>query len=248
MTETTVAAPASPAAPSATRGWGLGDVALGFLLGQVGALVATTAILGATGRSLSEIDDLPLSLLAMAQIGLWLGLLVVPVLVTRRKGNGPVADLGLRFRWADVPKGGAMGVLVQFPLLPLLYGPILVLLDKTAGDLDGPARELTDRADGTVGVILLILIVGVGAPIVEEIFYRGLLQRSLLKRGMSPWWAIGLTSVLFGLSHFVALQLPGLIVAGAAFGVLAHRAGRLGPAITAHVGFNMVTVVALLVA
>ncbi len=50
----------------------------------------------------------------------------------------------------------------------------------------------------------------------------------------------------FGLVHFQLLQLPGLIVAGILFGILAHRAGRLGPAIAAHVTFNMVTVVALL--
>jgi len=90
--------------------------------------------------------------------------------------------------------------------------------------------------------------VGVGAPIIEEIFYRGLLQRSLIKRGLPAGLAIGITSVVFGVSHFEALQLPGLVLAGAVFGVLAHRSGRLGPAIAAHVGFNLVTVVALLLA
>jgi uncharacterized protein len=54
--------------------------------------------------------------------------------------------------------------------------------------------------------------------------------------------------LIFGLSHFELLQLPALVLAGAVFGWLAHRAGRLGPAIAAHVAFNMVTVVALLAA
>lgn len=230
------------------RRWGLGDVVLGFVVGQLGGLVMMSAILAATDRSPDEIDELSLGLVAVAQVGLWLGLLGVPLVATRLKGNGLVADLGLAWRREDIWKGGLVGVIVQFPLLPLLYWPILEALDKSSGDLEGPARELTDRATDPFGVVLLVLIVGVGAPIIEEIFYRGLMQRSLLKRGLPAWVAITVTSLVFGMSHFQLLQLPGLALAGAVFGVLAQRAGRLGPAITAHVGFNMVTVVALLAA
>ena len=107
-------------------------------------------------------------------------------------------------------------------------------------------REMTDRATDGLGVVLLVLIVGIGAPIVEEIFYRGLLQRSLLKRGLPAGVAVVLTALVFAVSHQQLLQLPGLFVAGLVFGALALRAGRLGPAITAHVAFNMVTVVSLL--
>ena len=230
------------------QNWGLGDAVLGFAVGQLGGLVLMSLILAATGRSADDIDDLPLALTAVAQVGLWLGLLGVPLVATTRKGNGVVQDLGLRARWPDLWQGGIIGVLVQFPLLPLLYAPILFLLDKSSTDLEGPARSLTDRADGPLGVILLVLIVGVGAPIIEEIFYRGLLQRSLIKRGLPVAASIAVTSVIFGLSHFQLLQFPGLALAGAVFSVLAQRAGRLGPAIAAHVGFNMVTVVTLLVA
>ena len=79
---------------------------------------------------------------------------------------------------------------------------------------------------GAIGVILLVLIVGVMAPVFEEIFYRGLMQRSLLKRGLPPVLAVGTTAVVFGATHFQLLQLPGLIAAGAVFGTLAYRAGR----------------------
>ena len=89
-----------------------------------------------------------------------------------------------------------------------------------------------------------MLIVGVMAAVFEEIFFRGLLQRAFLKRGLHPVLAIGITSVFFGATHFQLLQLPGLVVAGAVFGTLAYRADRLGPAIAAHLTFNMVTVIA----
>lgn len=244
MTEAVAPPPAD--APPADRTWGLGDVLLGFSIGLAGAQLMLAAILSATGRSVEEADELPLSLVAVSQAGLWIGLLGVPVVVTRLKGRGLVADLGLRARWADLWRGGGIGALLQLVALPLLYWPILDLLDRDSSDLEGPARELTDRAAGPLGVLLLVLIVGVGAPIVEEIFYRGLFQRALLKRGLPPAAAIGINAVVFGLSHLQLLQFPALVLFGAVAGVLAHRSGRLGPAITAHIAFNMVTVIALL--
>jgi membrane protease YdiL (CAAX protease family) len=244
----TEAAPAVAQPPTQPRRWGLGDVALGFGVGLLGSQLVLAAILAATDRTVDQIDELPLSLVAVAQAGLWLGLLGAPLLATRLKGNGLVADLRLEARWRDAWRGGGIGVLLQIVALPLLYWPLLDLLDKTSSDLEGPAREMTDRADGAIGVLLLVLIVGVGAPIIEEIFYRGLFQQALLKRGLPPVAAIGVNAIVFGLSHGELLQLPALVLFGAVAGVLAHRAGRLGPAIAAHITFNMVTVISLLVA
>lgn len=235
-------------APFPGRRWGLGDVLLGYSIALAGAQLVLAAILTATGRSIEEVDDLPLSLVALSQAGLWIGLLGAPLVATRLKGRGLVADLDLRARWQDLWRGGAIGTALQLIALPLLYWPLLELLDKSSSDLEGPARELTDRADGPLGVVLLVLIVGIGAPVVEEIFYRGLFQRALLKRGLPAAAAIGISAVVFGLSHLQLLQLPALVLFGVVAGVLAHRSGRLGPAIAAHVAFNMVTVIALLVA
>jgi membrane protease YdiL (CAAX protease family) len=227
--------------------WGLGDAALGWFVAQVIALVWLAIVLAATGHSGEELDapTVPLSIVALAQVGLSLGFFAVPYAVTRVKGNGIVVDLGFRARVSDIWYGGIPGLLAQLILIPL-YWPILWLFDRTTADLEGPARSLSDKADGTGGVLLLVLIVGVLAPVFEELFYRGLVQRAFLKHGFSPVVSIGATALVFGLSHMELLQLPGLVFAGLVFGVLAHRSGRLGPAITAHVAFNMVTVVALL--
>ncbi len=245
MTEAATAPPEVPARP---QRWGLGDAVGGWFLVQVFSQLWGVAVLVAAGRVDDDFDDLPLEVVALAQLGLALAFFVVPYVVTRVKGNGLVADLGGRARWSDTWRGGVPGALLQVIAIPLLYWPMLELLDRSVDDLEEPARSLSDRADGTVGALLLILIVGVLAPIFEEIFYRGLVQRALLKRGLPPLVAIGLSSLWFGASHFQLLQLPGLVLAGALFGVLAHRSGRLGPAIAAHVAFNLVTVAALLAA
>jgi membrane protease YdiL (CAAX protease family) len=242
-----VAAASAPAPPEVQR-WGLGDVAVGWVVVYFASVIWGIAVIAATGHAGEEFDDLPLGVVALAQLGLSLGFFLVPWIVTKVKGNGIVRDLGLRARWEDLWKGGALGIATQVVVLPLLYWPILEALDKDVDDLEGPAQALTDRANSPVDVILLVLIVGVMAPIVEEIFYRGLMQRSLLKRGLPPVIAIGITSLFFAATHFQLLQLPGLAIAGAVFGTLAYRADRLGPAIAAHFTFNMVTVIALLAA
>jgi membrane protease YdiL (CAAX protease family) len=245
VTEATTAPAGAEQRP---RLWGLGDVILGFTIGLAASQVLLAIILGATDRTIDQVDELPLSLVAVSQMGLWVGLLGVPLVATRRKGNGLVADVHLRAQPSDAWRGGTLGVALQLVALPLLYWPLLRLLDKGVSDLEGPARDLTDRADGAFGVILLVLIVGICAPIVEEIFYRGFFQQALRKRGLPAGVAIVLNALVFGISHGQLLQLPALVLFGVVAGILAHRSGRLGPAIAAHVAFNMVTVIALLVA
>lgn len=241
----TEAATALDGAPTQDRRWGLGDAAVGWGVVQlVGGLWALTVI-DLTGHRGDATDTLPLDVLAVAQLGLAGAMFAVPYAVTRWKGRGMVADLGARGRWSDT--GGAVaGALLQVPGLALLYWPLLKLLGRTMDDVGERATSLTDRADDLTGVLLLLFIVGVLAPVFEEIFYRGLVQGALVKRGLPPVAAIGISSLVFGLSHLEPLQLPGLFAAGVLFGYLAHRHGRLGPAIAAHVGFNLVAVGTLL--
>lgn len=168
----------------------------------------------------------------------------VPVFATRTKGRGPVADLGLRFRAPDAG-AFALGAALQALVVPALYWPIFRVSELTDDDVSRDARELVDSASGA-GIALLVLVVCVGAPFAEELFFRGLLLRSLDKR-----WGVGValvgSSVVFALSHLQGVQLPALVVFGAVTGYLAIRTGRLGPAILCHAGFNAWTVFQLLV-
>jgi membrane protease YdiL (CAAX protease family) len=169
----------------------------------------------------------------------------VPWVVARLKGRGLVADFGLRFKPLDVPVGAFWGAITQLVLIGLLYAPLFWLTDISLDEMSEPARDLTERASDPFGVAMLILIVGIGAPIFEEIFYRGLLLRSLERRFGSVWAVVG-SGLVFGLAHFQPLQAPALTLFGVVVGILTVRYGRLGPAIAAHVVFNMVAVVNLL--
>ncbi len=143
------------------------------------------------------------------------------------------------------PMGLAIGVATQLLVLPLLYLPIFLLTGTDSDELSEPARELADRAGSLPSWLLFAVLVGVCAPVVEELFYRGLFLRSLTKRGLSPVVAVLVSSAVFAAIHFQVLQFAGLFAFGLIAGTLAARSGRLGPSIWAHIGFNMTTVVLL---
>lgn len=184
-------------------------------------------------------EALPIPVLAASLVIGWITFLIGARFISRSHGSGDVvADLGIRVRPID-SIGIAIGIISQVVLVPLVYVPFRSIWPATFDDeaLTETAEDLVDRAGGGL-LPLLILLVVVGAPVVEEIVYRGLLQRPLL--GRVPGFAVVVfTSAVFALIHFRPVEYPGLFVAGLVFGVCAWRTGRLGPAIAAHVGFNL---------
>jgi membrane protease YdiL (CAAX protease family) len=227
--------------PSCT--WGFGEVALGIVAAQFLSLLASVVAFGIAGWSTSS--DVPLWAQAILQVPLWFGYVGAVVVAGRYKGHGVVRDFGLRTRAIDPLVGIPIGVVVQLLVLPALYVPLLWALGQDQDDLSAPARALTDKAQGAVGWILLVLIVVVGAPIVEELFFRGLLLRSLLKRGLSEVWSCVICAAVFAAIHLEPLQFAGLFVIGLVLSFLATRTGRLGPSIWTHAGFNAASVAIL---
>lgn len=227
--------------------WGLGDAVVGWVAAQLISIVVGSIILSAAGyHSNVSTSRLPLYLVAILQVPLWAGYLGSVVFAGERRGDGVVADFGLRVAIPiDLFGGAAVGIASQFVLVPLISYPWIWILGKSTNDLSRVARDLTAKAHDPGGVVLLVLIVAIGAPIVEELFFRGLLLRSIERRFGTAWGVIG-SAAVFGVSHFELLQLPALIAFGVVLALLAVRTGRLGPGIFAHMAFNTVTVIALL--
>ncbi len=232
-------APPPPAPEAPRRRWGLGDALAGFVVGLCLSSLFASLWLAATGDR-----ELGLGGRAVSQVGLWIGLVGVVVLAARRKGSGSVADdFGLRARWSDVGLGLGAAVALQFILVPLVALVLVPLLGRP--EVSGPVQDLVDDARGAT-FLLLVLTAVVGAPVVEELFFRGLLLRSLQNRFGTVAAVVG-SSVLFGLAHpndlsaaGVALVMISLAVLAAVLALLVVRTGRLAPAIVAHAAFNAI--------
>ena len=239
--------PADPAEPPAPPPrWGLADAALAFLVGMLFAIVVDGIYILVSGSE----EGLGHTIATL--VGLWIGLAGVPYLASRRKGTGSVAeDFGLRLERRDVGIGVLAGALSQFVLVNLVVALFRFLGPDV--NIGRQARDLTNDAEGIMlGVLAPFLILG--APLVEELFFRGLLQRSIARR-LGPPIAIVGSAVAFGLVHlqpdltgWSQLALTTALASfGIVLGVLAQRAGRLGPSLVAHATFNTITLVALAV-
>ena len=207
-----------------------------------GGAVGQAANQFANGQTIDISQPVPLWLSTLLQLPLWTVFIVGPLWFAATRGRGIVADLGLRMKAVDVPLGLAIGVGSQLLLVPALYWLVFRLIGVQ--DVSAEARELTDRATGPLSVLLLFVIVGIGAPVAEEIYFRGMALPIFRRRIAAPW-AVLASAAFFAATHLQPLQFPALLVFGVVLGALTVRFGRLGPALWAHVGFNVVAAVTL---
>lgn len=227
-----------------TRPLDLRDALLCYLGGIVASVMAG-GIAGGLG-DWNRFEDFPGAVRLALIPALWIGLVALPLVILRRRKRDPVADLRLSLRPVDLATGAVAGVVLQVAAIPALYWVLQLVVGDL--DVDGPAKEVMGLVSGFWPRVALVLVVAVGAPIAEEFFFRGVFQGSvdrLLRGGGWPtqragWGAVGTTSVIFAATHFQMVQFPGLLLAGLVFGLLAQRSGRLGPALVAHVMFNLV--------
>ncbi|MEY2580456.1 MAG: protease family protein [Ilumatobacteraceae bacterium] len=211
----------------------------------VGNMLAAS-IVSATGYSSSS--DSPVWVTMVSAAALWtpmlLGLWVVSARYGRDRSARPRSvwhsfadEFGLRFKPVDLI-GVPVGVLTQLVVVRLVYWPLERGWPQTfsRSRVERNARDLYDQAHAG-WLIGLIVIVVIGAPIVEELMYRGLLQGALVRR-LNDAVAVVVVAAFFAAIHFRWVEFPGLFLFGLILGVCALRTGRLGMGILAHMAFN----------
>jgi membrane protease YdiL (CAAX protease family) len=192
------------------------------------------------------IPDLPPVLIWIAATHL-AALLVMWIVLRARPmpGRSLFAD-SRRVRHALI--GVAVGIPTQIVVLALVVATGVgqeAFLQVPSGPPVGP---FAPGVPVWLGVISSVVV----APVVEELFFRGLAFRAWL-REYGPRAALIGTSVLFGLVHFglnpldgLAAELPRMAIiagGGLVLGALALRTGSLTAPIAAHAAMNGVTVI-----
>ncbi len=252
-------------APPNPFGMGIALVGLvtGWLIASLGIAVGGHVVAG------HHLDRFAQDLIALA--GLWMGL-VGAVLSARavfathlpRPSDGtrrPDAasdgylrqlrrDFGIAMRPIDLPLGILAGLFSQYLLAPVVEAPLGLSVHYLYQRLNDPATSLTRGIHG-IDFVVFALFACIGSPIVEELYFRGLVFRSLL--GLTRSWErhvrvlgpVLLSAALFGIVHFQPIELPGLAAFGVVLALLAYRTGRLGPGLIAHITFNASTIISL---
>jgi uncharacterized protein len=216
-------------------------VAGGFFVGIMLAAIFVTVVAAVTG------DEESPAVFVAAFTGQWIAWAGAAWLASRVAGTRSFADdLGWRFERADVLRGA--GVAAAGLVAALVVQSLLSAINENyVGSNTG---FVEDQAGSLVGAIAVGVSTLIGAPILEELFFRGLLQRALARLRSA---AVIVQALIFGLVHTTPGEglgnigiVLGLATFGSVLGLAVRHWGRLGPAIIGHAMFNALAVVPIL--
>jgi membrane protease YdiL (CAAX protease family) len=232
-----------PARPLGIQRWPTRVVGLS-VLGLLGITFAVGIAYAAVAAVVGTSTELLLGITFPVQYGL-MYLLVREL--SRRYGTGRVtADLCWRVERRDVWPG------IGTAFLALVVTAVVVNLARSVLGLPSDPTDQFGSLDDTTPTQVMIAIAAViGAPLFEELLFRGVVLHALLVWGEVV--AILGSSLLFGLTHLNpelgldqnVLLLVSTTATGCVLAWVARRAERLGPGMVAHAGFNLLAVILL---
>jgi len=246
--------------PPAGIRWGVSEAAMGIAI-FLTVLGLVAAIASRLPSDYAELANFSFNIVVYGALA---GTAVVASRFRGLKSLG--ADFGMRLRWVDLLWGILIGVGMKF--LVVAFTGVAVLVTGAA-----PVGGNFTLSGDTLWIVLNGLIfASLVAPIVEELFMRGLLLRSVRNSILHGWprrrpqpaarsiqivaivVSVGVSSLVFTLLHLWQSTDPALLIVlglstftlGVVNGLVAIATGRIGAPIVAHVVYNGSSVVLLL--
>ena len=236
--------------PRSTWGWfeAVGVYLLAFLAGgfasiPVIAVLGDTSVNGAIGRT--EILATIAADIAMT------GVLVFWLARWHREWRAAMVLPPAHERiWRDVLFGAVAG-LILVPAVGLVSGVIAAVLREAVGHQVAAPEQVAPGLSLSAKALLILLAVVI-APLSEELFFRGVLFRSV--RDRHGFWPAALASAIpFGIVHYVpspaidalVLQLT-MVFTGIGLAWVYERRGTIVASMAAHMAFNIVGVVTII--
>jgi membrane protease YdiL (CAAX protease family) len=220
--------------------WGIGDFFIAFVLGVVASVIVALPFVNKNGTVPHSSEVAATTVGVVAQAAAVIGWLYA---ASRRKGVGTLrGDFGLELRPRDISWLLAGAFIVGISTLALLPITELANLKDTSQEV---ARTF-ERANG-LGKVFLTGVVVLVAPVAEELLFRGVLLRSLLRR-LTGGPAVFLSALAFALVHFLGdpgtgYYVPAFLLLGLVSGFEAIRTRSLSHSIYLHMGFNLVAAI-----
>ncbi len=160
-----------------------------------------------------------------------------------------VAILGVPRRWLPEVRAGIVFGIGLYPLVVFVVGLLLVVLFRALSGHSVQAPEQISQGLPIVGTVATILYAIVLAPIGEELFFRGVLFRSLRDRHGFLGGGLG-SAVAFGLIHYIPgpaldslLLMTVMVFTGLGLAYIYERRGSIIAPIAAHMTFNAIGLV-----
>jgi membrane protease YdiL (CAAX protease family) len=221
--------------------WGIGDAIIAWFVGLIVSLVAVLPAVDPNAKRQSS------TVVLLALVGQTIGVVGYLYQAAKSKGRGSLTlDFGFEVHWRDARwlLGGGLVLLASLALV----APITQL-----AHLHGTTQDVVrafEHASWIEKWVLYPIGVVVVAPLAEELLFRGVLLRSLMRR-LDSGAAIGISALVFALVHVLgdtgtAYYVPAFLLLGLVSGWRAAVTGNLSQSILLHAGFNLLATVFIL--
>lgn len=199
-------------------GWALAVYYLLMLVAVFFAVMLQSAIALIQSASSGNMDSMDTD--SMLQNG-WGYLLAIAVglLILRAWKGKEFCREELWVRGKPMTAGNFFSLLCMVIFAQLLFQIIATLIEGLLNLIGLTAMGSMESATMGVETISMFLYVCVGAPIAEELLFRGLVLRTLMPHGKR--FAIVMSALLFGVYHGNIVQIPYAMAVGLVFGYVA---------------------------
>lgn len=129
-------------------------------------------------------------------------------------------------------------------IFPMMFGMMLIAeyttsLVPISGPFFGEFYHFFSEQMSNISEepFLMFLLVSFFAPIIEEILFRGIIQKGMINNGVKPRTSILISAFVFGFIHFNPWQFVGAFLLGIVLGVVYFKTKSLLMSILLH-SFN----------
>lgn len=215
-----------------------GRVLLLWFSVYVGASMASTLVIIVSGHAGDDVSNMPMWVIGLNLISMWTVFMVAMPRLLPFEEQHPRFTFPSWFTPRDFLVGVPLGIFGQIVLANVVNWPLSRLFPDTFSfeEVSKRAEDISSAAPGAWKFVLVLLVV-VGAPIVEEIVYRGSVQTQLVAVA-GRWFGVFITAALFALIHLSPIEFPALFAFAVLLGLTRQWSGTLGAPIVTHMAFN----------
>jgi membrane protease YdiL (CAAX protease family) len=224
-----------------------------LLVGLVTNLLLAQVVVGSIAfiaLGITDVDDPKTIYAGLIGDVAWLGFMVIWLVRWHPDWRARIGVFGSRRGLRDVLAGLIGGVLL-YPGIVIVGLVLTALFEAVSGRPTTTPDQLPQHLNTPEAIASVILAVFV-APVAEELFFRGILFRSIRdRRGF--WLGALVSGLIFGLAHYEAaawqdtvLLQSIMVFTGVALAYIYERRGNLLANVTAHMVFNVVGVFLIL--
>ena len=141
-------------------------------------------------------------------------------------------------RWIATPIGELITIFIAYIALGLSAICIITALSQIIGEV--PETDLIKNIN--VGTFFSVCILG---PIVEELFFRGVVERILLKLKTSPWVGIITSAMLFAMIHEFPYQAINAFIGGVIYGWVYYKTKSIYLTFIMHAVNNIIVFIVI---